>query len=131
MIYYGAHPGPLILITPVLLVTMILLALGLSLILAALNVRFRDVRHVIPFGLQLWMFATPIIYPLSYLPKEAQRLAMFNPMTGIVENFRTALLGGTELDWRALAASLAVSTGVFCIGALYFHRAEKQFADVV
>jgi lipopolysaccharide transport system permease protein len=131
MIYYGVRPGMLVLLTPLLIATMILLALGISLILAALNVRFRDVKHVVPFGLQLWLFATPIIYPLSYLPEKAQELAIFNPMTGIIENLRAALLGGNEFNLRALGTSMAVSMVVFCIGLLYFRRAEKNFADVV
>jgi lipopolysaccharide transport system permease protein len=131
MIYYGVRPGPLIFITPILIVTLIFLALGVSLILAAVNVRFRDVRHAVPFGLQLWMFATPIIYPLSYLPKEAQKLSMLNPLTGIVENLRAAVLGGSGFNWRALGASLAISMGVFWIGSIFFRREEKRFADVV
>lgn len=131
MVYYGVYPGPLVLMVPLLIVTMILLALGVSFILAALNVRFRDVKHIVPFALQLWLFATPIIYPLSYLPKEAQALAMLNPMTGVIENLRAAILGGTEFNWRALGTSLAISIAVFCVGAVYFRSAEKRFADVV
>jgi lipopolysaccharide transport system permease protein len=131
MCYYGARPNFLVLLVPVILMTMLFLALGISLVLAALNVRFRDVKHLVPFGLQLWMFATPIIYPLSYLPARAQELSMFNPMTGVVENLRAALLGGSAFNWVALGTSLAVSIGVFLLGAIYFHRAERNFTDVV
>jgi len=131
MIYYGVAPTPFVLLVPLLVVIMILLALGVGFVLAALNVRFRDVKHVVPFGLQLWLFATPIIYPLSYLPTEAQRLSMLNPMTGIVENLRAAVLGGGEFNWQAMGISAAISIAVFCVGLVYFRKVERNFADVV
>jgi len=131
MIYYRVLPGIAVALVPVLVASMILLALGISFILAALNVRFRDVKHIVPFALQLWMFATPIIYPLSYLPREAQALSMLNPMTGIIENLRAAILGGTDFNWLALGTSLGVSIVVFVVGFIYFRSAERRFADVV
>ena len=100
-------------------------------LLAAVNVRFRDVKHVIPFLVQLWLFVTPIIYPMSFLPADYRRIAALNPMTGIVEGLRASLLGVGTPDWGLIGVSGVASVALFVLGMLYFHGAERRFADVV
>jgi lipopolysaccharide transport system permease protein len=131
MIYYHVQPGRQLLFAPLLLLLMALLAMGVSMLLAALNVRFRDVKHVIPFMVQLWLFVTPIIYPTSFLPGRLRPLVALNPMTGIIEGLRACFLGHNALDWRLIATSATISLAVFVAGLLYFHSAERRFADVV
>jgi lipopolysaccharide transport system permease protein len=104
--------------------------MGVGLWLSALNVEYRDIRVVIPFLLQFWMYATPVVYPLKLLPKTLQKLAILNPMTGIVEGFRTCLLGGS-LPWASLEASLVFTVALLLTGAFYFRRTERLFADVL
>src|SRR5436853_2563595 len=118
----------LILPLPVLLTS--LLALGIGLWMSALNVKYRDIRYALPFGIQIWMFATPIIYPMSLVPEKWRWLLKLNPMTGIVEAYRAALLGST-LDYSALAISAAMSLAILVFAAFEFRRMEKEFADVV
>ena len=108
-----------------------ILTLGISMLLAAVNVRFRDVKHVIPFMVQLWLFVTPIIYPASYLPARYQAIVALNPMAGIVEGLRACILGGGLINWPLVGSSAIISVAVFVIGLLYFHSAERRFADVV
>jgi lipopolysaccharide transport system permease protein len=100
-------------------------------VLAALNVRYRDVKYTIPFVTQIWMFLTPIIYPSSYLPEKYRIVMTLNPLTGIVEGFRASLVGGREIDWGAVGASGAVTVIVFAVGLAYFRRTERVFADIV
>lgn len=115
---------------PVLMLLLVLLSLGVGLLLAALTVRHRDLRHALPFVLQLLMFSSPIIYPSSVMPERWRRLLALNPMTGIIENFRAALVG-RESDFVTLAVSVAVTLGILG-GALYsFRQLEKGFADVL
>jgi lipopolysaccharide transport system permease protein len=130
MIYYGLAPTWRLLYAPLLLLMMIALAMGISMLLAALNVRFRDVKHVIPFMIQLWLFVTPIIYPISFLPQRLRSLVAVNPMTGIVEGLRSAILGG-DISWSLVGISAAISTAALVTGWVYFSKAERSFADVV
>ena len=127
---YGFTPGWHVLILPVPLVLVVLLALGVGLWMAALNVKYRDIRYALPFLIQLWMFATPIIYPASLVPERWRWALAVNPLTGIIEGFRAALFA-RAIDWLALGVSAAV-TGVLVVTAAYaFRRAEAQFADVI
>lgn len=131
MVYYGQRPPMTALLTvPVLFVVCYLTALGVSLFLGALNVRFRDVGNAVPFLLQVWMYATPIVYPMSLVPERYRWIAELNPMTGITEGFRSALLG-SPWDTRALAYSLVVGLGCLVAGVLYFRSDERTFADNV
>jgi lipopolysaccharide transport system permease protein len=101
--------------------------------MSALNVEYRDVRVVIPFLLQIWMFATPVVYPLKLLA-EYQAIAALNPMTGIVESFRYAIFGPAPEapgPWLALAFSALFSVALLVSGAFFFRRMERQFADVL
>jgi lipopolysaccharide transport system permease protein len=131
MIYYGVAITWAVVLLPVLLLIMMLLALGVGMWLSALNVKYRDIRFAVPFMIQLWMFASPIIYPASLVPAKWQWVLRLNPMTGIIEGFRAMLLRPSEIDARALAASAAVTLVVLVYAAYAFRRMERSFADVV
>jgi lipopolysaccharide transport system permease protein len=119
-----------VLLLPYLILLLALLATGVGMGLSALNVQYRDVRYALPFLIQLWMFATPIIYPTSIVPLRWRWVLALNPLTGIVEGFRSTLFA-RPIDWSALALSTAVTVGVFLFAAYYFRRMEARFADVV
>lgn len=106
-------------------------ALGVGLWLSALNVQYRDVRYTVPFLVQMWMFSTPIAYPSSLLPPQWRVVYGLNPMTGVVEGFRWAMLGADTQPGPMIAASAAAAMLILIGGALYFRRTEKRFADVV
>jgi len=108
-----------------------LTATGLSLFSSAMNVKFRDVRHAIPFVIHIWMFASPIVYPVSLVPEQWRWLYGLNPMAGVIEGFRWALLGQTAPDPVVLAESVVVLFVVLIAGAVYFRRVERQFADII
>ncbi len=130
MLFYGTFPAWGIVLLPVFVVLMTGLAFGVGMWLAALNVKYRDVRYALPFLIQMWMFATPIIYPLSLVPDQWRWALALNPLTGIVEGYRAALFGGT-LDWGMLGISAGITLVVFFACAFVFRRMEKQFADIV
>lgn len=130
MLYYGIAPSWGILLVPVLLLLTMGTALGVGTWLSALNVEYRDVRYVIPFMIQLWMFATPIVYPLSLVPERYRLLVALNPMAGIIEGYRAALLG-RPFQWGALAMSAVLCVLLLLAGVFYFRRVEKTFADVI
>ena len=131
MAYYGVWPTARALWVAPLLLLAFAAALGVGLWLAALNVRYRDVRYAVPFLAQLWLFATPIAYPSSLLDEPWRTLYGLNPMVGVVEGFRWALLGAERGPGGVLAASCAATFLVLAGGALYFRRTERTFADVV
>jgi lipopolysaccharide transport system permease protein len=131
MVYYRVHPGWSILLAPVFVAALLLVTTGVSLILAAMNVRFRDVKYAIPFAIQLGLFLTPVIYPISYIPKRFQTLAALNPLSGIVEGFRACVLGGARVDPVLTLISLAGCVTLFTVGLFYFRKAERLFADVI
>ncbi len=131
MAYYQIAPGWEILLWPLFAVPLVFLALGIGLILSSLNVRYRDFKYTIPFGIQLWLFLTPIIYPASIIPEKFRLLISLNPLTGIIEAFRTAIFPARALDWRLIAVSLAMTTAIFIIGIFYFQKAERDFADII
>jgi len=130
IIPYGVVLTWNLLMVPVLIVLTMLLALGVGMWLAALNVQYRDIRYALPFLIQLWMYATPIIYPASLVPAEWRWLLALNPLAGLVEGYRSALFG-REWDWTTLSISSSM-TLVLLMGFAYtFRRMEKSFADVV
>ena len=131
MLFYGIVPTANVVWLPALLVLAFVTALGIGLWFAALNVKFRDVRYVLPFVVQFWLFATPIAYPSSLLPDPWRTLYGINPMAGVVEGFRWALLGTETAPGPILAVSSLVAVGLLVGGAFYFRRMEKTFADVV
>jgi lipopolysaccharide transport system permease protein len=131
MLYYGIVPTINIVWLPLLLLLALVTALGVGLWLSAMNVQFRDVRYVVPFLTQFWMFATPIAYPSSLLSEPWRTLYGLNPMVGVVEGFRWALLGSHEAPGPIVAVSALAALALLVSGAFYFRRMEKSFADVV
>ena len=128
---FGFLPGFQILIIPLLVLMLIASTLGVSSALAAVNVRYRDVRYVVPFLIQMWLFATPIAYPSSLLNQPWQTISAINPMVGVVNGFRWAVLGETAAPVAMIAVS-AVSALVFLVAGLaYFDRVERGFADLI
>jgi lipopolysaccharide transport system permease protein len=130
MFYYGIVPTLAIVTLPAFILLAILTALGVGLWLSALNVKYRDVRYTINFLIQFWMFATPVAYPSSIVPERWRALYGLNPMAGVVEGFRWALLG-KQPPGAMLAVSVAVVIAILIGGLYYFRRMEQEFADVV
>ncbi len=130
MLWYRVIPGPEILLAPLVVLLATLFALGVGLWIAALNIEYRDIRIVIPWVLQIAMYVTPVVYPLSALPERYRLVATLNPMSGIVESFRATLFGtpvpAVPLLWSVVASLLLVFSGAF-----YFRRVERRFADVL
>ena len=131
MLYYGVLPTINIIWLPVFLLMSIVDSLAVSLWLSALNVEYRDVRYVIPFLTQLWLFATPIAYSSTLLNEPWRTIYGLNPMVGVVEGFRWALLGTNTQPGTMAIASAGVSLILLLTGALYFRRMEKTFADLI
>lgn len=130
MIYYGISITWSLLMFPVLVGLTVLLATGVGMWMSALNVKYRDVRHALPFLIQLWMFATPIVYPASLVPAKWRLVYALNPLTGIIEGFRSSVFGKT-FDWPLLATSSAITVVVLVFSLYSFRRMEKSFADLV
>lgn len=131
MLYYGYLPTMNVLWLPLLLLLTIVVALGVSLWLSALNVRFRDVRYTIPFITQAWFFLTPIAYPTSLLDEPWKTIYGLNPMVGVVEGFRWALLGTETAPGPILIVSSIAALAILVSGLYYFRRMEKTFADLI
>jgi len=129
--YYHFVPGSGILLFPYLVCFTFLLAMGAGLWLSALNVKYRDIRYAIPFLIQMGLFITPVIYPVSILPNKWQWILYLNPMAGLVENYRACILGQTSINWSVLAISNIITLIILLSGMFYFRRMEKTFADVV
>jgi lipopolysaccharide transport system permease protein len=132
MLYYGIIPTVVAWTLPLFVLLALITALGVGIWLSAMNVLYRDVGYVLPFLTQFWMTMTPIAYPASLLPEQWRLIYALNPMTGVVEGFRWALLGSTA---SAPTGMLAVSTGISILvlitGLYYFRRMERRFADMV
>jgi lipopolysaccharide transport system permease protein len=131
MLAYGIVPGLTVLWTLPLLLLALVTSLGVGLWLSALNVQYRDVRHAVPFLTQLWLFATPIAYPSSLLGEPWRTLYALNPMVGVVEGFRWALLGAETAPGPMILVSSAAALALLLGGAFYFRRMERVFADIV
>jgi lipopolysaccharide transport system permease protein len=131
MLFYGIVPTAAVAWLPLLLLLALVTALGAGLWLTAMNVQFRDVRYAVPFLVQAWMFATPIAYPSSLLDEPWRTLYGINPMAGVVEGFRWALLGTETAPGPIVLVSALMAVGLLVSGAFYFRRMEKTFADVV
>jgi len=131
MLYYGIVPTANVVWLPLLLLLALVASLGAGLWLTAMNVQFRDVRYAVPFLVNAWMFATPIAYPSSLLGEPWRTLYGINPMAGVVEGFRWALLGTETAPGPTILVSAAVAVGLLVSGAFYFRRMEDTFADVV
>jgi lipopolysaccharide transport system permease protein len=131
MIYYQFLPGVGILLFPFLVALTFLCAVGVGLWLSALNVQYRDIRYAIPFLIQIWMFLSPVIYPVSLIKDKYQWLLALNPMGGVIHAYRASLLGHQPIDWPLLGLSALIIVALFLGGLYYFRRMEKVFADVV
>ncbi len=130
LVYYGIPLTGSVFLVPLLLGLLVLLAFGVGTWMAGLNVKFRDIRYALPFVVQLWMFASPVVYPRTLVPGRWQWALQLNPITGIVEGFRAALLG-RELDWPALALAAGITLAIALYALLAFARMEEGFADVI
>jgi lipopolysaccharide transport system permease protein len=131
MIYYGVSPTITVLLLPALVILTLVSALAVSLWLSALNVRYRDIRYLIPFLIQIWLFSTPIAYSGTIVPQDLRMVWALNPMTPVVEGFRWALLGARAPDTNMVLISVSVVLLVLMLGMFYFRRTEQTFADVV
>jgi homopolymeric O-antigen transport system permease protein len=130
--YYDLRPSPLVVLwLPLFVFLALVTALGFGLWLSALNVKYRDIQHAIPFLTQIWLFATPIAYPASLLPGPWRTLYALNPMVGVVEGFRWALLGSGHPPGVMSAASALAALVILVTGAFFFRRVERTFADVI
>ncbi len=116
---------------PVILLLQILLTLGVSLLGAALIVSYRDIRFIVPLGLQLWMYLTPVVYPLSTIPEQYRFFYMLNPMAWIIDSYRRIILLGQMPQWEYLALEVAIIVSLFVFGYFYFKRKEDAFADII
>ena len=129
MAYYGVAPGWGLLAVPGLVALTIVASLGVGSSLSAVTVTYRDFRYVTPFLIQVWMYLSPVIYPVSIVPSEWQWLLALNPMVGIIDAFRAALLG-RPWNLTALGISTISSLAMLAYGLFYFRRTERRFADV-
>ncbi len=127
----NVHPTWFVLVLPLLLLLMAGLGLGFGIIISSLTTKYRDLRFLIQFGVQLWMYATPIIYPVSSIPEKFRWIILVNPITPIVEAFRFAFLGAGSFSWLSLGYSFVVMLVVLLLGVLIFNRVETTFMDTV
>jgi len=130
MAYYRVALTWNILMFPLIVMLITLLALGMGMWLSALNVKYRDVRFALPFLVQLWMFVSPVIYPTSFLPAKFRWLLSLNPMTGLIEGYRSSLLG-LPFNWTSLAASAGITLILLIYSSYAFRRMERSFADII
>jgi lipopolysaccharide transport system permease protein len=131
VLIWGYVPSWPILILPLLLVILIAATLGVTAGLAAVNVRYRDVRYVVPFLVQMWLFLTPIAYPSSLIGEPWRTISAVNPMVGVVEGFRWGVLGHVEAPLALIAVSAASALTLLAVGLAYFDRVERSFADLI
>jgi lipopolysaccharide transport system permease protein len=131
MIWYHVTPSLLALpMIPALLLLMIFTSTGVGCFLAAVYIQYRDVRQIVPFIVQIWMYVSPVVYPLSLVPERYRTLYSLNPMAGIIQTFRVVLLRTGEIPWGTLGISTIVGLTLFLGGTLYYRRTEHLFADV-
>ncbi len=130
MFYYGTMLTWQIILAPVFLILAVVQAIALGILFSALNVKYRDVKFALPFLLQIWMIASPIFYPTTFLSEKWKFVFAFNPLTGILEGFRSALFGAA-FDWKLIGISLASLLGVSLFSLLVFKRMEDDFADLI
>ena len=131
MLFYGLLPTSNIVFFPLFILLALVTCLGAGLWLSAMNVQYRDVRYIVPFLIQIWLFATPIVYPSSLLPEPWRVVYGINPMVGVIEGSRWALLGTNTAPGPMIAVSSVSALAMLVSGAFYFRRMEKTFADVL
>ena len=130
MLVYSISPSWQIVFFPLFVIGLTVAAIGVSTWLTAITVVYRDFRFVIPFMLQIWMYVTPVIYPVSFLPEKWRWIIYFNPILGWVDGIRSSILG-RPIDWGAVAISLVFTLVLLFFGLRYFERSERRFADVI
>jgi lipopolysaccharide transport system permease protein len=131
LVAFSLPLGPGLVVVPLLILLSVLTASGVSVWLSALDVQYRDVRYAVPFFIQVWLFATPVIYAVGDVPERWRPLIAMNPMTGVIEGYRWALLGRGDPPVAALAGSMLIVVVLLGTGLLYFRRMERTFADVI
>lgn len=131
MAVYGVWPSLNLVFLPIFVAITCGLSVGIGLWLGPLNVRFRDITHTLPFLLQIWMYATPIVYPLSMVPERFKLLYSLNPMVGLIEGYRWCILGTNSLDVQSLVISVIATIALLFSGLVYFKQQERQFADII
>jgi lipopolysaccharide transport system permease protein len=130
ILYYGVAPTLNLALLPLFVLLAVLLALAVGMLISALTVKYRDLRHALPFLIQFWMFASPVIYPSSIMPDRLRSLMALNPLTGIIEGFRTALFGG-NFDHTAISLAVILTTALLAFSYYHFRRIEETFADLI
>jgi lipopolysaccharide transport system permease protein len=130
MLFYGVSWTSHLLVAPFLMAGVIFCAFGVGTILSALTVSYRDFRFIIPFMVQIWMYLTPVVYGVGFIPENYRWLLLLNPMSGYIDGYRAAFLG-RPFDWTAIAVSVALSLVLFAAGTTYFRKVERRFADVI
>lgn len=131
MAYYGVGVGVWSALVPLFLLLLLLFTIGVTLTTSALNVFYRDVNPVVQIGLQLWLFLTPVAYPLSVVPEQYRVFFMANPLTGVIEGLRSVVLFNREPEWPVVGVSAALITALFVVSLMLFKKADKYFADVI
>lgn len=130
MLWYGVGWTPNLLAAPLLLIAVIFTALGVGTLLSALTVAYRDFTHITPFMVQIWMYVTPVVFPISLVPERWRWALYLNPMTGLVEGFRAAFLG-RPFDLTGIGLSAVMAVAIFLLGVAYFEKVERRFADII
>ena len=131
MIYYGIVPNGQLFLLPFLIVLLFAFTYGLGMFLAALTAQFRDVKYAAPFFIQLGMFLSPIIYPPSFVSEQYRFWLGLNPLTGIIDSFRAAIIPDHPIQWNLLVLSIVVTAVILAVGGVYFHKVERTLADVI
>jgi homopolymeric O-antigen transport system permease protein len=131
MVYYNMPFNWGIVFIPILILPLSLLSMGVGMFFSSLNVKYRDIKHALPFIVQMWLFITPVIYPTSIIPERFRFLVALNPAAGIIETFRAIFLPTRDIDWQLLSISLIATIIIFFIGLTYFRKTEKVFADII
>lgn len=131
MLFYHAPFTWHLLFLPLLVIELSAFVMAVSLFLAAVNVKYRDVKHALPFLIQLWMFVSPVIYPTNIIPERYRFLLALNPLSGILDTWRDCIFPGRTVNWTLLEASVVMTVLVLFLGASYFKRAEHAFADII
>lgn len=131
LLYYQIPLTWWLLLLPVLIVPFFLLVMGVGMIFSSLNVRYRDIKHTLPFIVQIWLFMTPVIYPTTIIPERFRIFIALNPTVGFIEAFRGIILPNKEVDWQLFGVSVAITLFVLAIGIIYFKKTEKEFADII
>lgn len=132
MFYYHYTPNIMIIVyLPILLLITFFISVGIGCFLTSVNVKYRDVRYIIPFFIQMFMFVTPVIYPVSILPDKYKWILGLNPMSGVVETARSIIFNMHKVDWHLLSISIVLSVVFFTFGIAYFRKTERFFADII